>query len=558
MVVLSGVTLLAMSMIFQPLNWWPVAYVALVPWLVAVCTSKRPTWLYAISYAMGVGFFLVNVRWLAVVTVPGYVALSCYLGAYFPLVAWPVRHMYLRWQASVAVVFAVVWTASEYLRGWVMTGFPWFFLSHSHASVLTMIQVSDLVGAWGVSFLIAMVNGWICDLMVQPILIWREGRPARGHFPYGTAVMALLLVATVLYGRWQLSRDTLRPGPTAAVLQRVYPQYVGLKLTPEYLQKTFSAYEAMSRDAASQRALDLLVWPETAVMASLSREWRDPASHRRLVALANQTGATVATGAYSMAKQPDGQWQAYNSAYVYAPPADGSLLSEHVEPGRYDKMHLVVFGEMIPFAHSRSSTLRWVSRQLRHVMPAGYPGGSLLPGKRAVVFAMPGPDPQTGESVSYRFSTPICFEDVMPDVCRRFVNARRPEDRAQFLLNLSNDGWFVKRNPDGSLRATAELPQHLAISVFRAVENRVAMARAVNTGCSALIDPNGRIRQQLDPLVVGTLVDSIPIDRRVAQTPTLYARWGDWMALACLGLGGLMLVDAVVWARSHRGKGAQP
>ena len=160
----------------------------------------------------------------------------------------------------------------------------------------------------------------------------------------------------------------------------------------------------------------------------------------------------------------------YNSALVYDP--DGIQ-----RPTRYDKNHLVPFGEIVPF---RAGRLHWLYVWLNKLSPFSNRGEveySLTPGRELTVFDLAAP------SGTFRFGTPICYEDVMPYVIRRYVWAGR-ERRVDFLVNISNDAWFLYGN---------ELPQHLAICAFRAVENRVAIARAVNTGISGFIDPNGRI-----------------------------------------------------------------
>src|SRR5262249_42904547 len=141
--------------------------------------TERARWVYVSSYLLGLTFFLINVRWLAPVTLPGYLAMCVFFGGVFPLVAWPVRHMFRRHGASLAIALPIVWTAGEYIRAQTVVGFPWYLMAHTHYRVLSMIQISDLVGAYGVSFVVVMVNGWFADLLIQPILIWRRDQPER-------------------------------------------------------------------------------------------------------------------------------------------------------------------------------------------------------------------------------------------------------------------------------------------------------------------------------------------------------------------------------------------
>jgi apolipoprotein N-acyltransferase len=216
----------------------------------------------------------------------------------------------------------------------------------------------------------------------------------------------------------------------------------------------------------------------------------------------------------------------YNSALVYN--RDGKQRRE-----RYDKNHLVPFGEYVPFFQTKflGIDLHWLYRWLNKLSPFSYGGKkdySFTPGSKLTAFKL---ETETG---TYYFGVPICYEDATPPVIRRFAwnGAQR---RVDFLVNISNDGWFLHSN---------ELPQHLAICVFRAVENRVGIARAVNTGISGFIDPNGRIYSVVEKNgrsvgagIVGYDIQPMYLDRRAS----LYGRLGDWFAVACV------LLSAVLW-----------
>jgi apolipoprotein N-acyltransferase len=198
----------------------------------------------------------------------------------------------------------------------------------------------------------------------------------------------------------------------------------------------------------------------------------------------------------------------------------------------------VPFGEFVPFRNARvlGMSLHWLYRWLNRLSPFSQGGRleySLWPGGQYTVFDL------DIDGKTTRFGVPICYEDVMPYVMRNFVweGGRR---RVDFLVNISNDGWFLHSD---------ELPQHLAICVFRAVENRVGIARAVNTGISGFIDPSGHIYSLVEqdgrahgPGVVGYRVAAVKLDQRSA----FYGRRGDWFVLLCV-LGTLALwMGAVV------------
>jgi apolipoprotein N-acyltransferase len=451
----------------------------------------------------------------------------------------------------LVVAFPVIWVGSEYLRSVVMTGFPWFLLSHSHYRTPSIIQVSDLVGAYGVSFVIAMVNGALADL------IFARGRArrtpalgARRRFALGSVgAAAIVVVATIVYGQIQLHRHTSRSGPRVAVIQSDYPLRVSSR-SENPIAKADRYFELL-RQAASRQP-DLFLLPETPWTMFLNADFRelepDPNGlvlwsrecYRLLQQFATDHHAYVVTG--SMSREPTpldlrAEGWNYNSAYVFSP--------DESPPGRYDKVHVVPFGEAVPF---RFGWLRFLYIWMNDLSPYGRGGReySLVPGNQFRVFEMRA---ASQSDRVYRFGVPICYEDVMPYVSRRFVIGPDGKKRVDFLLNISNDGWFLHSN---------ELPQHLAICVFRAVENRVGIARAVNTGISGFIDANGRIHDLVTdargryhgPGIEGYSVSSVDVDSR----RSLYSRIGDVFAIVCCVLWGVAYLDYLV-ARTLGTKG---
>ncbi|MEE8168914.1 MAG: apolipoprotein N-acyltransferase [Phycisphaerae bacterium] len=510
--ILSALTLILFTLTFPPINAWPLAYVCLVPWIVAVCTAVQSRWLYFVSYLLGVAFFAVNVYWLAPVTAPGYAALCLYFGLAFPLAALPVRHVFRRYSGPIAICLPIAWVAIEYLRGLTLLGFPWYYLAHGHYRVQTMLQVADLAGALGLSFVIAMVNGWIADLLVQPILIWRRNRAALAtRLPIGSAVTAIVFVSALLYGKLRLAESPEHhlPGPRVAILQQDFPLFVERRevdqLKPDQI---LEGYFTLAREAARGNP-DLIVMPEGAWAYAMNREFLDAppddldAIRKRLYpssslssitgfqqtlrstfqvvrGLADETGATLVLGANATEWRPDRipeRVERYNSAYVVPPGADTNV-------GRYDKTHLVLFGEFVPF---RYSNLHGLYEHLNALTPWGGEGMeySLSFGEHYRRFRCTAPS-QGGRT--FRFATPICYEDTVPGVIRRFIVDKRGEKQVDFLLSISNDGWF---------NHSTELEQHLAQCVFRAVEFRVAIARSVNTGISIFIDATGEIHDRV-------------------------------------------------------------
>jgi len=594
-----ALTLVLFSAIFPPLvAWppsglWPLAFVCLVPWAVATCRTRRAWLVHWLSFFFGWLFFLYNLRWLMPVTGLGYAALAFYLAIYWTIAAWALRTGQRHGIAPLWTL-PVAWVACELLRAWVMTGFPWLFLAHAVYAQLRFIQISDVTGAYGVSFLIALVNGvvatWILRRTSRP-----EARPRRAQLWLGTAVTAGALVATLAYGQVRLGQSQFRPGPRIAIVQHDFP----LLSQPPYSKQNpwliFAEYVRLAADAAATRP-DLVVFPETVWSSiqnlgflSVERNAVDDLSagawtygklcheaisafargdyvavNRKLAELERTFGGPplprlpaaggpavpVVLGAQSVDVFPGATYpksRRFNSALVYD--ADGRQ-----RPQRYDKNHLVPFGEFVPF---RNTGLHWLYRWLNQLSPFSEGGKfeySLTSGGERTVFEL------NTEPGAVRFGTPICYEDVMPYVMREYVwdGGRR---RVDFLINLSNDAWFLYG---------AELPQHLASGAFRAVENRIGIARAVNTGVSGFIDPNGMIYsvvavdgRRVGPGVVGYRVDRVWLDER----GSFYGRVGDWFAATCLLLTGVLWAVAIAerWIlalQQHiaawRGRGGPP
>ena len=308
--ILCLLSVAAYVLIQPPIAWWPVAYVCLVFWMVAVVCDDRPRWMYFCSWLFGFLSYFLNLHWMweaAPVFIGGWrigpasaLMLSFYESWYFPLMALAVRHMWRTRGWPLFVVLPIVWVASEYLRATLLLDFPWFFLSHSHYRLLSMIQISDLVGAYGVSFVIAAINGLGAELFIYFTLHHRQ---CPHRLLAGGAMGAALLAATVSYGRHQLSRDTMHPGPVVAVLQGNFScRRPAPADAPTALQR-MHFYQELIEEAKGERP-DVFVLPELAWNMCLNRScWDSSAGARRTVRWSERcynyfTDLTKDTGAY--------------------------------------------------------------------------------------------------------------------------------------------------------------------------------------------------------------------------------------------------------------------
>jgi apolipoprotein N-acyltransferase len=578
----------ALWLCFFPVNAGWLAWVALVPLLVLVRSRSRPWVVYLSAWVGGLAFFCPALQWMRVADPRMYVAwyvLATYCALYFPLTLGIVRFLERRTRLPLLIGLPVAWTATEYFRAYFGndffgSGFPWYQLGHTQHDFLPLIQVADVAGAYAVSFLVALVNAlvfetldgrpWFRRLYGGADIPARWGRTS--VLLQGVAALTLLL-GVVGYGVWRMGQAAFTPGPRVALLQGNLGQQI--RNDPdagEYFEDHFVSLCDLAAHFRQDFRPDLIVWPET----SYPYEWKEvaadvepgdvPQAWSRKDATSREFAKTVAErwktsvlmGLNAQVFERDGKARRYNSALLVEPPGKASA--------RYDKIHCVPFGEYVPFKDS----LPFLAR----LAPYDYEY-SVSQGREYTRFPLAAQD----GARSYRFGVVICYEDTDPVVSRPYGGGDgRPA--ADFVFNISNDGWF-----DG----TNEHDQHLAICRFRAVECRRTVARAVNMGISAVIDGNGRVLQpepcplppsvadalrkvgHRDPLprvwevpaegagqlppsrwgefkkVPGVLLAYIPIDDRTS----LYSSWGDWLPGGCwLALGGLALLGFVRPSRS--------
>lgn len=555
---LSLLTYLLSLPLFEPHSLWPIAYVAFVPWALGIAVSRGGSRIYVISYLVGVAFFLTHFFWLYDTTPPGYVLGSLYLALFWPVVAWPIRKLYRGRHVPMSIALPVAWVAVEWIRSIGRLAFPWFLAGHTQIRLLTMIQIADLAGAFGVSFVVMTVNGLLVDLLLGPIVAWRKGWPmARRFSRLGTAMALLVVAGTIIYGRVRLGGSSWREGPQIAAVQGDYPMTTDPNApVPEWHEK-YETYMSMMKEAARSDP-DMMVLPETPFSMSLNRELRElPGSgllaqmsekeravyegwavtnerlHQLFKDLVNEWQCYLVVGSLSEVKQRSGEypdWHKYNSAFVYSPGRE--------EPERYDKIHLVLFGEYVPFRYSWRGFYRFLNDGPWNPWGRGGREYSLTPGSDYTTFTMTS---KLMDNEPFDFGITICYEDVIPQVFRRFVvDPASGKKRVDFMLNISNDGWFGH----GS-----QQPQHLVNGAFRAVENRVAVARAANTGITGFIRPDGSWYNLFSPSDdapraggSGYRTARLPVDPSVS----FYSRYGDLFAQACAALMLLVLIDAVV------------
>jgi apolipoprotein N-acyltransferase len=405
--------------------------------------------------------------------------LSLYLGLYNAVGTSALGVILGRHGASGLWLAPAAWVSGEYLRGTLLSGFPWVVLGDSQVEVLPVAQVASAAGLYGVSLLVAFVNAALAfALLATPRARLRT-----------LAATAAALVAVAVWGSWRIADGSLTRAGT--------PIRVGLlqgnveqkdKWDPRQARRIFTTYIAMTRDAV-RRGAQFVMWPESATPFMFEE---DAVGGQAVRDLAAEVRVPLLFGSDQIARAP--QMQLYNAAFLVSPDRRTAAV--------YRKMQLVPFGEFIPLQ-------RWISFL------------SPLVGGLATFAA--------GESVTmlpvdgHKVSTAICYEVIFPHLAREAVLSG-----SELLTTITNDAWY----------GTSSAPyQHFALASMRAIEQGRYLVRAANTGISGAVDPYGRVVEKSAIFEQTGLV----VDVRFLQGRTIYSRIGDVAAYASLAVIGLAL-----------------
>ncbi|MCO5132576.1 MAG: apolipoprotein N-acyltransferase [Xanthobacteraceae bacterium] len=498
------------SLAMAPFNAWPILFVTfpVMVWLIDGAGAGRFNGVPSAALAgwwFGFGYFVPGLYWIgyaflvdaahfgwllpvAVSGLPAYLAL--FTAAGFALA----RALWSRDAARILALAAAL-TVSEWLRGHVLTGFPWNAFGYALTEPLALAQTAALIGLWGMTFLSVAI-------FASPAVLI-DGKAARARLAPLAALV--LLAAMGAYGALRLVNNPtqLLAGPRLRIMQPNLTQDDRFNYSAK--ASVMRKYLALSDRATSPqtsgvRDANILIWPESAFPFFLTREGDAMAQIADLL----PPGTVLITGAVRAPDLPPGVpvRRAYNSIYLIGD--DGDVLSV------YDKLHLVPFGEYLPF-QSLMEALGF--EQLTRMR------GGFIPGTRRRMIDVPGAPPMLPL---------ICYEAIFPSDSA--VGGERPG----WIVNLTNDGWFgISTGPY----------QHLQQARLRAVEQGLPLVRAANTGVSAVIDPFGRIIASLGLGEEGVLDARLP----AAIPPTFYARAGDVPA-------AILVAIALIVAARRRGR----
>ncbi len=392
-----------------------------------------------------------------------------------------------------------LWVSLEFLRTHAFTGFPWMLLGYSQYQWLSGIQISDVTGVYGVSFLLVMGN-----ITVTFIVLWllsKKGTPSPNIPWQPTLAFLLMLSASIAYGQWQIKQQALFNQSDKSLSLGLIQANISQdkKWDKTYIDETLRRYTTLSLQLGKD--LDLLIWPEAATPFFFEKE---RAYQTIVLSVLKESQSPLLFGSPTLRFEPDRTPFLLNSAYLLSP--------EKLLTGRYDKRHLVPFGEYVPL----KSVLFFLEKLVVGI-------GDFKPGQGPMTIALS----DSNETTPFLLAVPICYEIIFPDLVRRMA-----KEGAKFLVTITNDAWFGD--------STAPY-QHFSMAVFRAIENHLAVARAANTGISGLIAPDGRILVATPIFTQQAVKGSIPMGTGTT-TPTWYTQYGDVFSWGCVILTGIFLI----------------
>ncbi|HEU5202633.1 MAG TPA: apolipoprotein N-acyltransferase [Nitrospira sp.] len=522
-ILLAATTGIFLPLCFPKFDVGLLAWVALIPLHIALDSSRR-TQAFWLGWLSGMIGFTGIMAWVVTAMhtygkVPLLISygimllLTAYLGLFVAVYSAGV--VWFRMLVPRYGLFAApcLWVTLELLRTYLLSGLPWSLFGYSQYRQLDLIQVADHLGVYGVSFLIVLANVALAELYLWLMPLFRGFRPARLPWELVTTSAMLIGLSWAYSTSVIVGEESERPKATiqVGVVQPNIDQAV--KWDQGFREETLRRYDHLTESFGY--GTDLIIWPEAATPFVYERE---PLYQLQLVAMATRASAPLLFGSPAVRFDADRKPYLLNSAYLLSP--EGGLL------GRYDKQHLVPFGEYIPL---KSSALFFLDKLVEGIgdFQAG-PGPTILS-------IQPKMSDASMPQRPVKFGVLICYEVIFPDLVRRMAAAG-----AEFLVTITNDAWF------GDSSAPA---QHFSMVVFRSVENHRAFARAANTGISGFIDPFGRIITA-SPIFVQTALQATIA---VRQQQTFYSRYGDVFAYGCMIISLLLCLYGLFGT-----KGAEP
>lgn len=506
---------------FPPFNISGLAFIGLVPLLVVLKLEERLLKSFIFSFLTGITFFGGLLFWISkirIYQVPewmlviGWILVTLILGIYIGIFGLIVKFFDTKIKFFKVLFPGIVWVSIEFIRSiFPFGGFPWGILGYSQYQNLMLIQIVDITGVFGISFLILFVNSTIATIFLQ-FRVYSEIKlqrlkakeyplqiPISRYFriPVALYFCLLMIISCYVYGFIVMQKGL----PVGDLKVAIIQSNIGIEQSWNWSTTRNEILHMLTRltKQAGIHRPSLTIWTETAILDSPQHS----AFLRNIIfSLAKDMHTHLLVGAPYIEFEK-GNTRYYNSAFLFSD--TGEIID------RYDKIYLVPCGEMLP--------LEDVLPTLRKLIPqAGY----YSPGKKLTVFQKPA-----------RFNVLICFEGIFGDLTRRFV-----KNGAEFIINITNDAWS---------RVPASYYQHFTMGIFRAIENKVYLLRAGNTGISAIITPYGNIKEILNIGEEGVIISEIsPMNKK-----TFYTKYGDIFAHSCLITTLLMIIILTIFPKCN-------
>ena len=486
---------------FPPFPMGFIAIVVLVPFFLYL--KNKDLWVsFKGGYVVGLLWAGGTLYWIGWATISGLIGVLLFVPLYFALFAVIQGWLWKRLGPLSLWAAPLVWTGIEILSSWGVMGFPWNSLAYTLTYSPILIQYASVTGMYGVTFWVVLLNV-VFTFLVQNLGQWRISL----RFIF---VIVFLFLIPWGYGKWTFSKENMNePKIGVSLIQGNIDPYK--KWTSSFIDSNFVIYRRLTERAREQNP-DLIIWPETAAPCYLRHRFT---YLNRVKPQIDRSGIPLLTGS------PDYEWVDQETVRKY----NGALL---IQPNswridRYYKIHLVPFSERVPFVDRFPFLYNALMKIDRNI-------GDFFPGDSIKVFQFI--RPRTKEKV--HFSVVICYESIFPELVRKFIKRG-----AQFLVIITNDGWFGK---------TSGPYQHARIAVLRAIENRVWVARCANTGISKFIDSLGRIRGRTALNEEAVLTDFITLRRN----SSFFTNYGYLIHIIVIIMNGLMLLIVFIWKKDHK------
>jgi apolipoprotein N-acyltransferase len=499
---------------FPPFDYSIVAWFGLAPFVFVLrqrglLEASVFGSLFGSLFGIGTFYWACNVPGI---NLPSFLLFLFAFSVFFAAFGFLYRLMSRRIGNWIIVGAPMLWVSLEYVRSNLFfLSWPWNLLAHSQYQNLPAIQIADITGVYGISFIIVMVNQFLSQipdfLTKRRFALFRSvpGQCSNIKWVVQLTTVSIVLLLTVTYGWYKLSLQDGSRYIRVAIIQANLLTQDNMSFDDQL--KHLEEYGRLTREAA-QRKPSLIVWPA----ASLPAPFSNRLVRYLIEQLVQETGTYLLVGGAGHEKympKKAGYMNYSNSEFLISP----SGLREK----QYNKMRLLPFNEYLPL----KGVIRW-PKWITTLQE------DFLPGKELTLFTVSGT----------LFGAPICWENMFPDLFRRFV-----KEGAQFMVSVTNEGF---------LSSTAGPRQTLAINIFRAVENRVFIARAATTGISAFISSDGKVVERVkdgkgkDLLVAGILVRDIPL----LEKKTFYTIYGDIFAYIAIGITAIIVIASLFIGRA--------